>query len=68
MKLYKTKYVNDDAKGNKYGSKWSTSAGAASKDRTALKKDGMREIETEEVEVDTRRDNLVTFLNALTTV
>lgn len=66
MRLYKTKFIDDDSKTGVHKAIWSGSQAEASKDRVRLKKDGMREIITEETDVPTTKAELITFLSALT--
>lgn len=63
MKLYKTTCKSED--GSQKFCEFASSADAASKARTRLKKEGMWDIETEEVDVLTDRASLVRFLNKL---
>lgn len=61
MKLYKTTYIDDAAATTI--AEWDKAAGDASKARTRLKKEGMREIETKDVDVPTDKAGLLKFLN-----
>lgn len=66
MKMYKTVCVTpatDDT--DKVYVEFASSADAASKARTRLKKEGMEAIKTEEVEVPTTRTELIAFLNGM---
>ena len=63
MKLYKTTCQSED--GLQKFCKFTSSADGASRARIRLKKIGMRNVKTEEVEVATDRTSLIAFLNAL---
>ncbi len=62
MKLYKT-LARDPLCGRCI--EFASSAGDASKARTRLKKAGLVDIKTEEVEVETTRVGLISFLNKM---
>lgn len=70
MKLYKTTYLTDviGVDGRRISKiSWQTSGDAASKARTALKaKLAEPRPETLPVDIDTKKEGLVAFLNALT--
>lgn len=61
MRLYRTDYIDDEIEQRKRS--WTGSLAAASKDRVALKKEGMREINTVEIDVPTSKTELLDFLN-----
>lgn len=63
MKLYKTTCATED--GSQKFSEFASSASDASKARTRLKKAGMYDINTEEVDVPTTRSELIVFLNKM---
>lgn len=63
MKLYKTTCTNED--NSKQFAEFASSASDASKARTRLKKAGLWDIKTEEVEVPTTRSELIVFLNKM---
>ena len=63
MKLYKTTCADED--GSQKFSEFASSASDASKARTRLKKAGMYDINTEEVDVPTTRSELIVFLNKM---
>lgn len=62
MRLYKTTFI-DDAKEGATCATWSGTQADAGKDRKAMKSEGMRNVETEEVEVPTDKKGLLEFLN-----
>ena len=64
MRLYKTTFIDDEKACP--APKYDSSAGDASKRRTALKKEGMREIVTVEVDVATDKKGLLAYLNGET--
>lgn len=63
MKLYQT---TADAPGTESGVTvvWSGSAADASKQRTAFKKEGLKGVSTEDVDIPTNKAELLDFLNA----
>ena len=66
MRLYKTNYPDDDATGGASRNElavWCGTKSDAASDRKRLKVDGMRDIETEEVDVPTDKAGLLTFLS-----
>ena len=63
MRLYLTSYIDDESA--KVKRTFTGTQADASKGRVALKKDGMREIETKEVEVPTDKAGLIGYLNGL---
>ncbi len=60
MKLYQT---SAQTGADSHEATWTTSAGAASKEKTAFKKRGFEFIDINEVDVPTTRTDLVAFLN-----
>ena len=67
MKLYKTTCIDNtpDAADN-FLIEFSSSASDASKARTRLKKEGLRKIVTDEINIETTRSELIIFLNKMT--
>lgn len=66
MRLYKTTYLCDGDKGvTTQQGVYDGTLAEASKQRVALKKDGMRNIETKEVDVPTDKAGLMAYLNEL---
>lgn len=63
MKLYKTTATNEE--NTQKFSEFASSASDASKVRTRLKRAGLWDVKTEEVEVDTTRQGLIVFLNKM---
>lgn len=64
MRLYKTNFIDDAAdEGRREQATWSGTQADAAKDRKRLKTEGMRSIETEEVDVPTDKAGLLQFLN-----
>ncbi len=63
MKLYKTTSV--DVVADKDYAEYTTSADAASKARTRLKKEHHSDVKTEEIDVPTTRTELTAFLNGI---
>lgn len=66
MKLYETTsaiYADDESVAHRSFTEFASSADAASKSRTRLKKLGHLDIGTVEVEVPTTRTELIAFLN-----
>lgn len=61
MRLYKTKFLDDEKEIQ--CATWCGTQSDAGKDRKRLKSEGMRNIETEEVEVPTNKESLLAFLN-----
>ena len=67
MKLYKTTCIDirPGDTDNIYYTEFSSSASDASKVRTRLKKADLRKIVTDEIEIGTKRNELIVFLNKL---
>lgn len=65
MKLYKT-IAGSSSDDSLNFSEFASSASEASKARTRLKKEGLVEVKTEEVDINTDRQSLIRFLNSLT--
>ena len=64
MRLYKTKFIDDEQpQGRNECATWCGTQSDAGKDRKRLKSEGMRNIETQEVEVPTNKESLLAFLN-----
>jgi hypothetical protein len=64
MKLYKTEYLDDGALENRQNRiVWDGTQTDAAKTRKRLKGEGMRDIETFDVEVPTDKKGLLEFLN-----
>ena len=66
MKLYKTTAVNlstDPAVAHTRKAQWTGSQAEASKSRAAMKKDGLKEITTADVDVPTDKAGLLAWLN-----
>lgn len=63
MKLYKTTCQSEFGSQKFY--EFASSADGASKARTRLKKAGLWEVKTEEVDLNTDRTSLINFLNKL---
>jgi len=68
MKLYLTSYI-DDTEGRDTANckQFTGTLSDASKSRVALKKEGMRDIKTEDVDVPTDKTGLMAYLNKLVT-
>jgi len=64
MRLYLTSYI-DDQDDTIQQSVYHGTLSDASKSRVALKKDGMRDIKTEDVDVPTDKAGLMAYLNKL---
>ena len=64
MKLYKTFAGDPDSTRNFI--EFASSASDAIKARTRLKKEGLIDINTEEVDINTDRQSLIRFINSLT--
>lgn len=63
MKLYRTDFIDDDAKDQAAQAIWSGTQSDAAGDRKRLKTDGMREIKTTDVDVPTSKQELLAWLN-----
>jgi hypothetical protein len=63
MRLYKTDYRDDEVNEPTDKVKWDGTQADASKRRVSLKKEGYRDIRTEEVDVPTDKAGLMAFLN-----
>lgn len=64
MRLYKTNFIDDSAEaGRQEQAAWSGTQADAGKDRKRLKSEGMRSIDTEEVDVPTSKQELLGFLS-----
>lgn len=67
MRLYQTSYLEDQRNATVQRGAFDGTQADASKQRVALKKDGMRNIETREVDVPTDKAGLMAYLNELIT-
>lgn len=68
MKLYKTTYIDDQAEKdglNPIRAVWHGTQAQAAAARKMMHSDGMREIETEGVEVPTDKAGLIAYLNSM---
>ena len=66
MKLYLTSYIDDtEDRDTDRCREFTGTLSDASKSRVALKKDGMRDIKTEDVDVPTDKAGLMAYLNKL---
>ena len=65
MRLYLTSYLEDQKDDTIQRGAYDGTQADASKQRVALKKDGMRNIETKEVDVPTDKAGLMAYLNEL---
>ena len=63
MRLYLTYYIDDQKNDTIQQGVYHGTLSDASKSRVALKKEGMRNIETKEVDVPTDKAGLMTYLN-----
>ena len=68
MKLYKTTCLDIKSSecDNIVYTEFSSSASDASKARTRLKKEGLLKVVTDEIEIGTKRSELIIFLNKMT--
>lgn len=64
MRLYLTSYI-DEQNDNAHQGVYHGTQSDASKSRVALKKEGMRNIETKDVDVPTDKAGLMAYLNKL---
>ena len=65
MRLYLTSYLDDQKNDTVQQGVFHGTQADASKGRVALKKDGMRNIETKEVDVPNNKGSLIAYLNGL---
>ena len=67
MRLYLTSYIDDQPETGPSGQRsfYNGTQSDASKSRVALKKEGMRNIETKDVDVPTDKAGLMAYLNTL---
>lgn len=64
MKLYCTKYIDDEApNGSMFQRKWYGTQAEQKKDAKQMHSDGMRNIEPQQVEVPTDKPGLLAWLN-----